>query len=302
MASQVENGKAFEYAVALSFSAASSFELVGEEGKNYFDDLSLQKRSFFLATAKKAAEHILEKEKNIWNNRRGEIRFVNDTKGQDGDVRDIVLVNDNDNGLGISCKTNHSAVKHSRLSGSRDFVKKWGIGDKCSNYYWSAVRPIFSRLNEMKKESNGSALWRDYKDKFDSCYLPILEAFEAEINRLKTQDEEKLCKNCAAYLFGRNDFYKIMASESSKKVQIQGFNFSGSLEIPKMILPSKLIGSESGNGGRFSKTLYFNKGFSLNFRIHNASSRIEPSLKFDITALGLPPSIYQHTIMIEGDI
>jgi len=51
------------------------------------------------------------------------------------------------------------------------------------------------------------------------------------------------------------------------------------------------------NGGQYSKTVVFNHGYSINFRIHNASSRVEASLKFDIKAIGLPTSeVYQQTI------
>lgn len=33
------------------------------------------------------------------------------------------------------------------------------------------------------------------------------------------------------------------------------------------------------------------KGWAISFRIHNASSRIEPSLKFDIQLVGIPLEI-----------
>ncbi|WP_374110347.1 HaeIII family restriction endonuclease [uncultured Streptococcus sp.] len=32
-------------------------------------------------------------------------------------------------------------------------------------------------------------------------------------------------------------------------------------------------------------------GWTISFRIHNASSRIEPSLKFDIQLIGFPSAI-----------
>ena len=61
-------------------------------------------------------------------------------------------------------------------------------------------------------------------------------------------------------------------------------------------LPHRIIAIERVNGGRYSKTVVFNQGYSINFRIHNASSKVEPSLKFDIKAVGLPPALYRHTI------
>ena len=37
-------------------------------------------------------------------------------------------------------------------------------------------------------------------------------------------------------------------------------------------------------------------GWQLSFRIHNATSRIERSLKFDIQIIGQPPQLSQHHI------
>ncbi len=49
-----------------------------------------------------------------------------DNQGQDGDVRDVLIVRKGiDWEIGLSIKHNHFAVKHSRLSKKLDFVKKW---------------------------------------------------------------------------------------------------------------------------------------------------------------------------------
>ena len=37
--------------------------------------------------------------------------------------------------------------------------------------------------------------------------------------------------------------------------------------------------------------MYLNNGWQLSFRIHNASSKVEPSLKFDVQFIGMPISI-----------
>ena len=37
--------------------------------------------------------------------------------------------------------------------------------------------------------------------------------------------------------------------------------------------------------------VYLNNGWQLSFRIHNASTRVEPSLKFDIQFIGMPVSV-----------
>lgn len=37
--------------------------------------------------------------------------------------------------------------------------------------------------------------------------------------------------------------------------------------------------------------LYLNNGWQFSFRIHNASTLIEPSLKFDVQIMGMPTNI-----------
>ena len=37
--------------------------------------------------------------------------------------------------------------------------------------------------------------------------------------------------------------------------------------------------------------LYLDNGWQFSFRIHNASTKVEPSLKFDIQIIGMPTTI-----------
>jgi len=46
-----------------------------------------------------------------------------------------------------------------------------------------------------------------------------------------------------------------------------------------------------------SKFAVFHKGWQLSFRIHNASTLVEPSLKFDINIVGLPGSVARNVIV-----
>ena len=67
-----------------------------------------------------------------------------DSKGEEGDVRDILIVRHNIHWeIGLSVKHNHFAVKHSRLAKRLDFGQKW-FGVKCSEDYWNAIFPIFT--------------------------------------------------------------------------------------------------------------------------------------------------------------
>ncbi len=42
--------------------------------------------------------------------------------------------------------------------------------------------------------------------------------------------------------------------------------------------------------------MYFDPSWSVSFRIHNASTAVEPSLKFDINLIGFPSHISRHEI------
>lgn len=300
---QVENGKAFEFAVAKSFlellnvpilaspsskTAQESYEKVDEALRLRFDDAS-----------KKAASHIFEKEE-ILRNEATSIWLASDSLGQTGDVRDVI-VNCGDKKIGFSCKTNHTAFKHSRLSGKVDFIRSWGINETgCSNDYWRQVKPVFEELTKIRKESAATALWKIQPDVANRFYWPILDAFESEINRLSKDPstQAETASRLVSYIVGFQDFYKIVVRKDV--VELQSFNLGGTLSVTKTRLPNHIIGIDRLNGGQYSKTIRLNRGFTFNFRIHSASSRVEPSLKFDVTAISLPPSeIYTNHIMLD---
>ena len=98
-----------------------------------------------------------------------ELLIQPDSKGEEGDVRDILLIRKSINWeIGLSIKHNHFAVKHSRLGKTLDFGEKW-FGHKCSNTYWSAVSAIFMYLNSMKESQQK---WSDIEDKQNDVYIP----------------------------------------------------------------------------------------------------------------------------------
>lgn len=301
MAIQVKNGKAFEWAVAKTISDITKFKIAeSSEAKlnqNHYLNLDEKKRKVFDGSSLIAVEHILKKESSKLKGF-GIITFNSDSAGKEGDVRDVIIKLDSSE-IGFSCKTNHEALKHSRLSKKIDFVGKWGLHpDGCSQNYWEKINPIFVELEDIAKESNRTALWSDFDDKPNRVYWPLLDAWEDEILRIKSISEvveKEMCKNMLHYLIGKDDFYKVI-SHGRSKVDIHAFNFNNTLATRRSRLPEFLNSINNKNGTQFSKTITFNGGYSINFRIHSASSRVEPSLKFDIAALGLPTGeVYQQT-------
>lgn len=221
-----------------------------------------------------------------------------DSEAEGGDVRDIIIARNSIRwDIGLSMKHNHFAAKHSRLSPTIDFGLKW-YKSQCSNDYWNAVNPIFERLKELK---NSKIAWHDMSDKEDSVYLPLISAFINELQNAYAKDKT-ITTRLISYLLGVRDFYKVVAIDKKQLTEFQAFNLrrelnqngkrtTATLLIPQADLPTEIIALRFKPGSKSTAELYLNNGWSLSFRIHNASTIVEPSLKFDIQFLGVPANI-----------
>lgn len=221
-----------------------------------------------------------------------------DSKGEDGDVRDILIVRRNIHWeIGLSVKHNHFAVKHSRLAKGLDFGEKW-FGTKCSEDYWKAITPIFSYLEE---EKNKHTKWRELPSKENDVYMPLLKAFMDELKRSYKKNND-MPKKLVEYLLGKFDFYKVISIDKKRTTLIQTFNLRGTLnkaskfEKPKTIvpisnLPTRIVSLEMKPKSTNTAELYMDNGWQFSFRIHNAETNVVPSLKFDIQIIGMPTTI-----------
>lgn len=312
MPTQTESGKAFEYAlVKIIYEVLSqhhSVELTEDHSlhvaRNCFNLYSSREQGKYLNAALAAIEHIREIEPRLENPSSPDdiltLRVAPDSEGIKGDVRDVLLFRSNqDWGIGISAKNNHKAVKHSRLSDEIDFGKDW-LDLNCSDAYFRNVLPIFQELRELKEQN---VLWRNLSDKHARFYIPTLEAFRNELIQLDRQNPSKVPSNLLRYLIGKKDFYKVI--KRSGKTEIYGFHFNNTLnrsaemvkpkfKVPKLKLPTRIIEITFKPKSTNTIILTCDEGWQISFRIHNASSRVEPSLKFDINLIGQPPTLYTH--------
>lgn len=221
-----------------------------------------------------------------------------DKKGEDGDVRDILIIRSGIKWeIGLSIKHNHFAVKHSRLSPTIDFGEKW-YGNKCSEKYWNIVNPIFDFLEDCRKKK---IAWHDMKDKDEKVYLPLLKAFKGEIETAYAIDKT-IPRKLVEYLLGNYDFYKVISIDSKQMTQIQTYNLHGTLNkpsksikpkkvVPSVVLPTRIVSFDFKPASTNTVELYLDEGWQFSFRIHNASTIAEPSLKFDIQIVGMPTTI-----------
>ncbi len=254
----------------------------------------------FEISAESAVDTILELEPLMSENDGSELllEFQQDGAGTKGDVRDIVVRRDDIHWeIGLSIKHNHEAVKHCRLSHGLDFGNEW-FGIPCSRDYWDAVMPIFDRL---KDEKSKGKKWSEIDNKEKTVYIPLLQAFIDEVRRAYATDTD-VPKKMVEYLVGTSDYYKVVSRDESRLTIIHTFNIHGTMNkrskvkvstiaVPVVRLPTELVALKFKNGSNNTVEMYLNNGWQLSFRIHNASTIVEPSLKFDVQFLGMPVSI-----------
>lgn len=320
MGNQTKTGKAFEYALLSEFyeklKGITNVSIKGNEpyknAKNCFDTFNEEEQEKYRITASSAINFLIDIEPRLRFSKNDqdilELEIVSDKAGQEGDVRDVLTIRSLQKWeIGVSAKNNHKAVKHSRLSPNINFGEKW-LGVSCSETYFSEIKPTFDFLSEIKT-ADKSTLWTSIENMHDKVYVPILSAFRKELIRLDKENPEVVAKNLVQYLIGNVDFYKII--KSNKQVEVQGYNINGTLnlpsgkekakaKIPKLKLPTRLIEVVFQNDSKTTLIVSLNEGWQISFRIHNASSKVEPSLKFDINLVGAPESLFKtHKFIYE---
>lgn len=320
VAKQTINGKAFEYSVLLEFQArltslVSAIEIIQNESYNTalncFNSFIEAEQDKFRLIASFAINYLIDLEPRLSNqidiNDVLQLEIVADKVGELGDVRDVLALRSSQNWeIGISAKNNHRAVKHSRLSNDIDFGQKW-LGLPCTDTYFNKIKPIFDNLAQIKKDSKSTQKWKTLGDYHSSVYIPVLDAFKEELIRLDQENPGIVAARLVEYLIGNKDFYKVI--KGNNKVEIQSYNLHGTLnlpfksikpkaKVPKLKLPNRLIEVVYKEDSQTTLLVTLNEGWQISFRIHNASSRIEPSLKFDINLVSAPHTLHVTQLFV----
>ena len=265
-----------------------------------WDAMSSEMQELFNISADAAVDMVLELEPRLSEQDDDELtlEFQKDGQGIKGDVRDIVIKRDKiEWEIGLSIKHNHDAIKHSRLGHKLDFGNEW-FGVPCSQKYWDEVTPIF---NMLKQEKTRGTKWSDLENKYTEVYIPLLQSFIDEIKRAYDNDKE-IPRKMIEYLIGVKDYYKVVSRDNKKMTIIHTFNIHDTLNKPSKVkvsavtvplveLPTRIALIEFKPESNNTVEMYLDNGWQLSFRIHNASTKVEPSLKFDIQFIGMPVSI-----------
>jgi len=231
--------------------------------------------------------------------------------GVGGDVRDVFCMRPEEGefpgwSIGISCKHNHEALRHPRVTEGKDFGADW-IGVHCSKEFMSEITPITDTLVSY---GGSRTKWNTIPDKWDRYYVPILSAYLKEIRRL-CDSNEKVPEKLLSYFFGANDFYKVIMKSASRTTTIEGFNMHGTLNqpcgkikamtrVPVIKMPTRLIDAafkvDKQGQSKTTIILTFDQGWAVSMRLHNKDEVAKPtSLAWDVKLEGLPPSTYVNT-------
>ena len=265
-----------------------------------WETIDINTKDTLITSAKAAVSTLFDMEPMIVENDddRVQLYIQPDTQGEVGDVRDIIILRKEIRWeIGLSIKHNHFAVKHSRLGKNLDFGNRW-FGVPCSQKYWDDIRPIFAYIDQ---EKQANKKWSDLPAKAEDVYIPLLNAFVNEINKANTENNG-IPRKMVEYLLGEFDFYKVISIDNKNVTQIQTYNLRGSLnrasknESPKIVvpissLPTRIVSLDFKPGSDNTVELYMDGGWQFSFRIHNASTYVESSLKFDIQIIGMPATI-----------
>lgn len=319
MAIQTKTGKAFEYALLKEFydrlkNPNNNVIIIDNEpyktAKSCFESFSEHEQGVYSLVSSAAINFLVDIEPRLSNSINPkdtlQLEIVSDSEGQSGDVRDVLAIRLLQKWeIGISAKNNHRAVKHSRLSQKINFGEKW-VGIPCSKTYFNEIKPIFDFLTNLRIKDRNTQ-WTSIPDMHDKIYVPLLNAFRTELLRLDKANPSLIPQRLVEYLIGNKDFYKVIKGDN--KVEIQAYNLHGTLNQPfgkvnpkakiqKLKLPTRLIEIVYEENSKTTLIVSLNEGWQISFRIHNASSRVEPSLKFDINLISAPHTLFNNHIFI----
>lgn len=319
MANQVKNGKAFEYALAKIYCDAIcnkglKAEIIEDEAysvaKGYFEEFPEEAKKRYEASAEATLDTMLKIEPGLTAQKNEQdilkIRLAKDSEGQAGDVRDVIFSREKSKWeIGFSAKNNNDSQKHSRLSGSNDFAKKW-FSINCSQNYFEELKPIFDFVKQYKDAGKS---WEDMgKEKETKVYIPLLNAFRKEVLRINASFPD-IPQKLITYIIGVSPFYQVIKEDSKNLVVVKAFNIGGGLNktvnkvksryiVSKIEPPKRIVEFEFAkkSDGQMNDTLnmILDGGWEISFRIHSADNPIVLSLKFDVKLLGNPPILFSQ--------
>lgn len=291
---QDASGNVLEFAIALQTACAVGVPIkedaVSEKARADFMREPVAMRQQLMQAAMQGVLHILTLEKSrLLLPENCAVIMQADSKGQQGDPRDIVLPLKKGE-LGISVKRNNDTLKNPRLQRKNpDFCRAWSLDGEVSAHYRATVESIFQKIDQARKQ--GLINWRDLDNIQTEIYAPLVTAFVVEFKNAVTGEN---CMKFIRYMSGSPDYYKLMVYDN--RMIVQGFNLDKSLSCGSPRLPKELLSAAPLRDNTL--TLTFDGGWVCTMRIHSARSKLEDSLKWDVRLIAHPSDLYSHHIVL----
>ena len=310
---QVKQGKAFEYICMESIrdhAASKGISVTIDESGGFgackacADGMQTSAKALYRQGADAAVDFIFDCEPYLYDNLMAShlhIAMQSDSAGQAGDVRDLLCLRWIIPGvrkweIGVSCKHNHVAIKHPRINvlASTDFLHNWTGGNySLSPSFKNAMGGFIPAVNQKIGEDWDAVLGSD--GTFRDRLLETATAAVADELR-RHQGDPLFAEILFRFLLGTKDFYKVMIFDKERLSRVSIFNFYGTLNqktknakparvLRKLTLPQSII---SISNKKQYLWIVFDKGWSVRLRLHNASGKVEPSMKFDAQLEGMP--------------
>lgn len=308
MSKNTDRGYGFEYINVVTANrilgskiAANTQNWVNNGGKLKFEALSVKEQGEMIKASEALMKFLYENESWV-SGRNVTVERVR-AQGGSTDVSDILFKERNNAGsttneVGISLKSNHEAVKHQRISHRIDIGNKW-LGVPSGNEFMLEVKKLFADFIAYCK-TNSISTYEELGDsvKDTLLYTPVCNLVKKLLGDIfGTEQGSASVSYFMNYLIGSKDFYKAVASFKDHELKIVAFNLRGTLskgkrlKSPQRCLDIQIQNSDRGYPNRVHIVL--DNGWEVNLRVHNASSRVESSLKWDSQLVGIPNDAWQ---------
>lgn len=158
-------------------------------------------------------------------------------------------------------------------------------------------------MRDTSKKAGQPLLWDDVTNKWERYYTPILESFMRELKRIDIANEGEIPGELIRYLLGRYDFYKIITDDNNHTTRVEAINIAGTLnnssgkekaiaKVAELKMPTHFYHIGFKTGSLNTIEVVCDEGWQISMRIHSASSKVEPSLKFDVNLISVPSSVH----------
>lgn len=296
MAKQTSSGAAWEWAVAQELAALTRADVVmddtAERACHCFSEMDERRQREHLQGAARVAGVLVERDPRLA--RALCTRMLPTHTGRNGDPTDIRVDCFADE-VNVSAKKRSREIKAPRLSHRNDWVREWTGAGACSEQYWSVVRPVFQGLAR-----SSVAKWSELAEK-RSVYARVRDAFVNEM-RLHAGGAQgvEFVSGLFAFVMGRHDYWRVSYYRNGvAKVEVEAVNPRGTLKgagtgwkHPRRLVELHARGDQYAD-------MAFDGGWAFSARLHNASSRLEPSLKWSVSIEAVPRDVMAEVVRLD---